>query len=118
VSKRYPKLVIEDMLQAIEELRIFTQGMTYDEFVVDIKTFRAVLASTLILGEAVRMLDDVTTAKAPDVPWHKLRGMRNRLIHEYFDVDSHILWQVATVEAVKLRPHLNQLLAVLSLDED
>jgi uncharacterized protein with HEPN domain len=110
MSKRYPKLIVEDMLQAVEELQSFTEGMTYEQFVQDVKSFRAVLASTMILGEAVRILDEDTMAKAPEIPWHKLRGMRNRLIHEYFDVDSHILWQVATVEAPALAKHLRKLL--------
>jgi len=53
-------------------------------------------------------------ALCPDVEWHKLRGMRNRLIHEYFDIDSHILWQVATVDIVALRAPLEKALETLT----
>jgi uncharacterized protein with HEPN domain len=113
MSKRYPYLLVSDMLQCVEELLEFTQGIDYEAFTKDIKTFRAVLASVLILGEAVRMLDEPTMALCPEIEWHKLRGMRNRLIHEYFDVDSQILWQVATIEAAKLKPHLEALLSQL-----
>lgn len=113
MSKRYPALVVSDMLQCIDELALFTQGITYETFLDDIKTFRAVLASVMILGEAVRMLDEATMSLAPDVPWHLLRGMRNRLVHEYFDVDSRILWQVATHDAQQLKPALQALLSSL-----
>ena len=102
MSKRYPSLIVADMLQCIEELRSFTEGYTYEAFIEDTKTFRAVLANIMILGEAVRHLDEATMALEPTIEWHKLRGMRNRLIHEYFDVDSQILWTVATVEASEL----------------
>lgn len=113
MSKRYPALIVADMIQCIEELVSFTQGFSYESFIEDTKTFRAVLASTMILGEAVRHLDDVTMALAPTIEWHKLRGMRNHLIHEYFDVDSQILWMVATVEAPKLLDPLKTLQAQL-----
>ena len=113
MSKRYPYLLVSDMLQCVNELVQFTQGIDYDAFVKDIKTFRAVLASVLILGEAVRMLDETTIALCPEIEWHKLRGMRNRLVHEYFDVDSQILWQVASVEALRLKTPLEQLLGKL-----
>jgi len=50
MSKRYPTLLLSDMLQAVDEIAQFTQGVSYDRFVSDIKTFRAVRASVLILG--------------------------------------------------------------------
>jgi uncharacterized protein with HEPN domain len=110
MPKRFPYLLISDMIQSIEELKTFTEGMSYEDFIEDIKTFRAVLASTLILGEAVRSLDDATVQLAPQIEWHKIRGIRNRLIHEYFDIDSSILWQVAKFEAPALLFDLQELL--------
>ena len=114
MSKRYPALIVADMIQCIEELLAFTEGFSYESFLEDTKTFRAVLASIMILGEAVRHLDETTMALAPSIEWHKLRGMRNRLIHEYFDIDSQILWMVATVEAPKLLDPLKKLQAQLA----
>jgi uncharacterized protein with HEPN domain len=109
MSKRYPALLLSDMAQAVDEMRQFVEGHTYDSFVQDLKTFRAVFACALILGEAANSLDDTIRAQAPEVEWHKIRGMRNRLAHEYFDIDSRILWNVATVEGPKLTAPLERL---------
>lgn len=53
-------------------------------------------------------------ARCPDIEWHKLRGMRNRLIHEYFDIDSQILWHLVTLDIVALRQPLQNLLQTLT----
>jgi uncharacterized protein with HEPN domain len=110
MSKRYPALLLSDMIQAIEEMSSFVQGMIYHDFIQDTKTFRAVFASALILGEAANSIEESIQQQAPEIEWHKIRGLRNRLAHEYFDIDSQILWMVATVEGPKLISPIKQLL--------
>lgn len=109
MSKRYPALLLADMAQAVDEMSQFIEGHTYETFIKDIKTFRAVFACALILGEAANGLDETIRAQAPDIEWHKIRGMRNRLAHEYFDIDSRILWAVASIEGPKLKVPLDRL---------
>jgi uncharacterized protein with HEPN domain len=110
MSRRYPALLLSDMVQAIEEMNQFVEGLSYDDFMDDTKTFRAVFACALILGEAARGLDESVRGQAPEVEWHKIRGLRNRLAHEYFDIDNVILWTVATIEGPKLIKSLERLL--------
>lgn len=43
---------------------------------------------------------------AKEIPWHKIRGLRNRMVHEYFDINSQALWQIAPVEAPQLKAPL------------
>ena len=59
-----------------------------------------------IFGEAASKLSPETRAAAPEIPWSAIISMRNRLIHGYFDVDTTIVWQTATVEVPALAPVL------------
>jgi uncharacterized protein with HEPN domain len=84
------------MLHAIEEIRSFCHGISRDDFLSDPKTQKAVAADLVILGEAAaRMPRDVMEAY-PQLPWNQMRGMRNHIIHAYFNVAPEVLWD--TVE--------------------
>ena len=72
--------------------------MGYDEFVCDRKTVNAVVRSIEIIGEATKNIPESLKNKHPQIPWKKMSGMRDKLIHEYFGIDISILWEVATKE--------------------
>lgn len=62
-----------------------------------------------ILGEAASKVSPEARAAAPQVPWAAIVGMRNRLIHGYFDINTTIVWKTATVEIPELVPLLRAL---------
>ena len=66
-----------------------------------------------IIGEAARALPEDVRAMAPDIEWPKIIGMRNVLVHGYFDIDLDIVWDAASRDAPALRPHIEQLLKQL-----
>jgi uncharacterized protein with HEPN domain len=66
-----------------------------------------------ILGEAVRGLSTELRADYPEVPWSEIIGMRNILVHDYFDVDQDIVWSVVEDDLPKLRRSLERILAAL-----
>ena len=65
--------------------------MTQSEFQADQKTIDAVLRNLEIIGEAVRLIPEKITKQYPDIPWDKMRAMRNIVIHEYFGVNLNII---------------------------
>ena len=67
--------------------------MTKDQFMVDNKTQSSVLYQITIIGEAARRLSGEFRDRHSDIPWHLITGMRNKLIHEYDDVDLHEVWK-------------------------
>ena len=62
----------------------------------------ALVRALEVVGEAAARISEETAALSPEVPWHELKGMRNRLIHAYFDVNLDIVWTTATREAPEL----------------
>jgi uncharacterized protein with HEPN domain len=66
-----------------------------------------------IMGEAANALPEEVRALAPDVPWHQIIGMRNVLVHGYFEIDTDIVWDAATRDAPILKAAVEQLLAKL-----
>lgn len=86
-------LYLKDILNAIESIEEFTAGMDYDAFVADDKTMSAVIRKLEIIGEAVKQLPEEILLQHPEIPWKRIAGMRDKLIHFYFGVDSHLVWQ-------------------------
>lgn len=66
-----------------------------------------------IIGEAAKALPEDTRALAPDVPWNQMIGMRNVLVHGYFEIDADIVWEAATRDALAVKPRIERLLDAL-----
>jgi uncharacterized protein with HEPN domain len=67
--------------------------MTYEQFSHDRKTLNAVVRSIEIIGEAAKQLPDTLKARYTELPWREITGMRDKLIHAYFGMDTETLWQ-------------------------
>ncbi|HMH53233.1 MAG TPA: DUF86 domain-containing protein [Candidatus Acidoferrum sp.] len=102
-------LLIEDMLERIDRVARYTIGLDRDAFVEDEKTVDAVVRSFEVIGEAARRLPGEFKAGHNEIPWHQIAGLRNRIVHEYFDVDLGLVWEIATTELPKLKASLRRL---------
>jgi uncharacterized protein with HEPN domain len=83
-----------DMLRAAKLARQFGEECTEQQFLDDVKTQSAVLYQLTLLGEAVRRVSQPFRDAHPDVPWQQMAGLRNRIVHEYDDVDIDRVWEV------------------------
>lgn len=99
---------LRHMADAIEAALKFIEGRSRSELDADRMLVFALVRAVAIIGEAAVKLSSVGRAELPAVPWSNIVGMRNRLIHAYFDVDLDILWNTVT-EAL---PPLGQEIAV------
>ena len=104
------KIRLQHILDEANEARQFIEGLSFDEFQEDGKTVRAVIRSIEVIGEAASKLSLDFRKDHPEVPWQKISGMRNRLIHVYFDIDHQIIWQ--TVKE-NLPPLIDQIKSIL-----
>ncbi len=111
--KRDYRLFIKDMLESMEAIERFVEGMEFEDFVKDDKTTSAVIRKFEIIGEAARYVPDWIRGRYPDVPWRSMIGMRNRLIHAYFGIDYKLVWDTIKVELPKVKSQLLKILKEL-----
>ena len=106
---------LQDILDAIIETDGFVKGMSFEDFLHDKKTVNAVIRSLEVIGEASKNVPQYLRAQYPDVPWKKMAGMRDKLIHEYFGVDLEVLWQTTKQDLPSVKPLIEK--ALKELDE-
>ena len=87
------RIRVRHIIDEANEVSKYTDAISFEEFVDDGKTIRAVLRSIEVIGEAASRISTEFREEHPDIPWQKIIGMRNRLIHVYFDVDYNVVWQ-------------------------
>lgn len=97
---------LDDMLVAIERIETYIAGVDKAGFLADQKTIDAVVRNFEVIGEAANQLSEEFRRQYPDVPWTLMRGMRNRLIHDYAMVDLDILWQTIVQDLPALKAAL------------
>lgn len=95
---------IQDILTSIMDVEEFIEGMTFEDFSNDKKTVNAAIRSLEVLGEATRHIPRNVRAKYKEVPWAKMAGLRNVLIHEYMGVDLKTVWNIMTKRIYELKP--------------
>lgn len=94
MSKRDTFLLLDDMLQSAQKIQRYTEGMDYESFISDEKTLDAVVRNFEIIGEAANRIDPDFRDQNPEIEWNRIRGFRNRIIHEYFGIDYEIVWEI------------------------
>ncbi|HEV8678219.1 MAG TPA: HepT-like ribonuclease domain-containing protein [Stellaceae bacterium] len=98
------------MIEAAEAAIGFLAGRARSDLDDDRMLFLATIKAIEIFGEAASRLSASTRENSPDIPWGDIIGMRNRLTHVYFDVNSDIVWQSTTEELPELLSKLRALL--------
>ena len=110
MSKRSSYLLLLDMKEAAEKILKYTQGLSFEDFLADDKTIDAVVRNFEIIGEASLRIDEDFRLENPQIEWKKLRGFRNRIVHDYFGIDYEIVWSILTQDLEELVFQLDQLL--------
>jgi uncharacterized protein with HEPN domain len=99
------------MLDAALEIRQYVQSATRDDLNRNPMLVHSLVHLFEIIGEAANQISDELREKTPDIPWIIITGMRNRLIHVYFDIDLNVVWSTSTVDIPMLIAELKKLIS-------
>ena len=94
------------MVEAIDRILRYSDGKTYEDLVNDDMMYYAVVKNIEIIGEAANMLTAEFQEAHPETPWTMVKGMRNYIVHEYFQIDDVVVWDVVTNNLKPLRVQL------------
>lgn len=111
-------LYVQDILDNANAAMEFVEGLSREDLDSDLRTSYAVTGALEIVGEAAKGVPDDVRASSPHVPWRKMTGMRDRLIHAYEAVDLDVVWTTVTEEIPPLLPELERLLESLRSTPD
>ena len=112
--RRDPRLYLDDIIEAIAQIREYTSGFDYPKFTQDRKTQDAVVRNLEIIGEAAARTGQETRDCCPQIPWVQIVAMRNRLVHVYFDIDLDQVWKAVTEDIPHLAEELRNILEAMT----
>lgn len=107
---RDERLLVKDILAALDRIDSYTKGMNFEAFVADEKTVNAVSCNFLMIGEAVRLLPPTVTGKYPEIPWRQIAGMRDKLTNACFSIDYELVWKTITAILPQFRAVIQKIL--------
>lgn len=111
MSHRRDSASLSDIVETCQALASLTDGLDEVGFLDDLRSQWAILYGITVLGEATKRLSRAYRSRHPEVPWRKVAGMRDILVHDYDGVDLVAVWQVATIEVPALLAAVQPLLA-------
>ncbi len=94
---------LRHMLAAIEKIDRYLTGMDYEAFAANDMMIDAVVREPEIIGEAARNLSAPFIEEHPEIPWRRIKAMRNVLIHQYFGVDLKVVWDTCRSNLPQLK---------------
>ncbi len=102
--------IIERILDNINNIEDLLQSTTEESFLSNLKDYNALCLEFIQIGEKVNMLDDDFYDKHPEIPWHELYGLRNRIVHGYDKVNKAIIWSTIIQDIPVIKVELLKLL--------
>ena len=108
------KARLEHILDALEAIDEFIDGLTFDAFAQDLKTTFAVVKALEIVGEAANHVTDEIQELDNTIDWGAIIALRHILVHEYYGIRPEILWRIVTKHTTELKPKIRRLIDELT----
>ncbi len=109
MSKNY-KILVEHILESIAWIQKYTENIPEANFVKSTQIQDSVIRRLEIIGEAIGKFPKEIKKQYPDIQWNEISDMRNFLIHEYFGIDIHLVWNTVKNDIPKLEKQMNEII--------
>jgi len=103
MSERDIPLLLQDIIEAIGNIKDFVKDISFDTYQTDLKTKYAVERNFSIIGEAVARIDKPFRDSHPNINWRQIKDFRNFIIHDYFGIDDMIVWDIIHLNLDQLK---------------
>ena len=116
--KKDPIVFIEHILECIELIEEYTRGVTKEEFFKSKQLQDSVIRRIEVIGEATKNISQEIKDKYFQIPWKRISGMRDILIHEYWGIDLNLTWNIATQEMQNFKKSILEIKKDLKAKDD
>ena len=110
MSERSAELLLEDILESCDRILEYTKGLTFEDFRKNYLVVDAVVRNFTIIGEAAGRIPDDFRLKHHEIEWNRIRGFRNRIVHDYFGIDYQIVWIIIENNIPELRDLIRKII--------
>ncbi len=101
---------LEDILESIAAIKAFVKGVSLPAFKKNRMMADAVLRNVEIIGEAAKNIPPTVRSSHPGIPWKRIIGLRNIVIHQYATVDLDIIWKIIKGNLPGVEPKLKEIM--------
>ena len=102
------------MLEAIQTIGDYLQGLTYPEYIADNRTKDAIVRNLEVIGEAATHIPDEVKERYSAIPWKNVIGLRNVVIHHYFGIDYATIWFIVKEQLPVLENQIEEVMQKFS----
>ena len=108
--KSKDRIIIQKIIGYIDDVEQYIKGLEAKDFLDDKKTITACAFTVSQIGEIVKEIENETMEKYPNIPWNSIKGMRNRIVHDYENVDLSVLWATIKESLPELKEKLKEII--------
>ena len=112
--KKDDSVYLHHIIDAFVQIEHYTEGVSHEEFLRNRLLQDGVIRQLEVMGEAARNLSEDLRSEHPQIPWRQMIGLRNRMIHAYFNVDLQIIWEIVQGDIPDLKQKMKQILDAIS----